>query len=210
MALSPGFANPVHDAQQSFRQLLEALSRPGQIRTLPASLTPPTGLTPACAAACLTLLDLETTVWLWPDCPPAVNTWLAFHTGVRRSPNPASAGFAVLDLTVEAPLPDLAQFSIGTPTDPESACTLLLQIPDLVNGPPVRLQGPGIPNTQTIAPQIPNGFWHWWAQNHAQYPLGTDVFLFSFRQVMGLPRSVMAEPLAEERPHAIGGKSAWQ
>ena len=191
MALSPGFANPVHDAQHTFRQLLEALSRPGQIQTLSQALTPPTGLTPACAAACLTLLDLETAVWC-PDFPETVMTWLGFHTGVVRSHTPESATFAVLD---GAALPNLDDFSAGTPTDPEAACTLLVQVSHLTGGLPVKLRGPGILETVEVSPQLSLSFWSWWVRNHNRYPLGVDVFLFSSTQVMGLPRSVAVQSL---------------
>ncbi|MEO1591075.1 MAG: phosphonate C-P lyase system protein PhnH [Cyanobacteria bacterium J06632_22] len=195
MTLSPGFANPVHEAQQTFRQLLMALAHPGQIYDLAPSVTPPAALTPATAAACLTLLDLETTLWLPPTYPDTVATWLAFHTGVRRSPTPQAARFAILDLTAldtASPTPSWTDFFVGTAPDPESACTLLLPVPQLTAGEPVTLRGPGIQDTRTVAPQLPATFWPWWADNHAQYPLGVDVFLFSPTQVMGLPRSVAA------------------
>jgi len=195
MALSPGFANPVRESQHTFRQLLEALSRPGHVCDLAPELVPPPGLTPACAAACLTLLDLETTVWLGPDWPSAVMTWLAFHTGVRRSLDRAHANFALLDLTQLATATDFDQlmeppFPVGTPTAPEAACTLLIQVPGLSDGPTVQLKGPGIQHRRLVSPRLPVGFWQWWTHNHRQYPLGIDVFLFSPTQAMGLPRSV--------------------
>ena len=71
----PGFADPVHDSQQTFRALLDALAQPGLYQTTVA-VAPPAGLTPSCAAAALTLLDLETTVWLQPGLPQAVPDWL--------------------------------------------------------------------------------------------------------------------------------------
>lgn len=194
MALLPGFTTPVQDAQHTFRQLLTALSQPGQQQVLTVSLTPPTGLTPACAAACLTLLDLETTVWLSPALSDAVALWLAFHTGGAKAVAPSSADFAVLPLNRPPdPLTSLLDsFSLGTPADPEAACTLLLQVPELQGGQPVQLTGPGLRQATAIAPQLPPDFWPWWSHNHGQYPLGVDVFLFSETAVMGLPRSVKA------------------
>ncbi|MEO0870280.1 MAG: phosphonate C-P lyase system protein PhnH, partial [Cyanobacteria bacterium J06642_11] len=46
----------VHDAQKTFRALLDALARPGIAQTT-VSLLSPSGLESGCAAACLTLLD---------------------------------------------------------------------------------------------------------------------------------------------------------
>ena len=62
----PGFEDLTHDSQSTFKVLLNALSRPGTINKITAQLTPPSQLNIACAAASLTLLDIETLVWLQP------------------------------------------------------------------------------------------------------------------------------------------------
>ena len=54
--LSPGFADPVLDAQASFRAILEAMSRPGRIQRIDARITPPA---PLCTAAAAALLDVS-------------------------------------------------------------------------------------------------------------------------------------------------------
>ncbi|MEL6136391.1 MAG: phosphonate C-P lyase system protein PhnH [Cyanobacteria bacterium J06626_23] len=189
MSLLPGFQTPVQNAQQTFRQLLAALSRPGQIGELAMAMTPPAGLSPSCAAVCLTLLDLETTVWLAPELASAAS-WLAFHTGCRQATSPQTAAFAVLPA---AQLPNLDTFFAGSPTDPESGATLLMQTSQLSGGSPVNLSGPGILGELTVSPKVPREFWTWWTANHQQYPMGVDVFLFSEQAVMGLPRSTRAE-----------------
>jgi len=186
----PGFQNSVHDAQQTFRGLLDALARPGRVDALPVNLTPPVGLTPACAAACLTLLDLETQVWLQPGLEAEVKNWLAFHTGCRFVRSPQKATFAlVMD---GGQMPDLQTFAWGSAEYPEASTTLLIQVPSLTGGTTVRLQGPGVLGERAIAPQLPTTFWEQWAANHRAYPLGVDVFLFSQRDVMGLPRTANA------------------
>ena len=91
----PGFKDPVHEAQQTFRALLDALARPGMAQTT-AAVTPPAGLTSGCAAACLTLLDLETVVWLQPEISAPAKSWLLFHTGCRFTEQPQSADFALI------------------------------------------------------------------------------------------------------------------
>jgi alpha-D-ribose 1-methylphosphonate 5-triphosphate synthase subunit PhnH len=184
---TPGFGDRVHDAQQTFRTLLDALAQPGQVRTLTAAITPPQGLTPACAAACLTLLDLETQVWLQPGLHESVTSWLLFHTGCRLTPYPQASNFAVIwDLTR---LPDLDAFNWGTAECPETSTTVLIQTEQLSQGIPIVLKGPGILQECAIAPQLPEQFWRQWQRNCQSYPLGIDVFLFAQHRVMGLPRT---------------------
>lgn len=191
----PGFQDPIHDAQRSFRVLLDGLAHPGTIRTLALTLEPPEGLNLACAAACLTLLDLETQLWLQPECSEAIRHWLQFHTGCRFTDHAQKANFA---LAVDAATaPPLELFSIGTPEFPEASTTLLLLLPSLTGGKPVSLQGPGIRQRQPTSPALPTGFWRQWQVNHRQYPLGIDVFCFAGSQVMGLPRSTAAAELMD-------------
>ncbi len=183
----PGFRDPVHDAQQTFRTLLEALSAPGTVQAIAAALVPPGGLTPACAAACLTLLDLETRVWLQPGLDADVAAWLIFHTGCRFTLDPQNSNFALVwDL---AQLPGLAVFNWGTAACPEASTTVLLQVEQLTHGIPVVLTGPGIWPERAIAPQLPEQFWPQWQHHSQAYPCGIDLFLFGPRDVMGLPRT---------------------
>lgn len=183
----PGFQNPVHDAQRTFRTLLDALARPGRVDRLPIDLTPPASLSPACAGACLTLLDLDTWVWRQPGLDAEVSRWLSFHTGCRFTQSPQQATFALI--TDGATLPDLQTFAWGSAEAPEASTTLLIQVPSLLGGIPVTVHGPGILGDWAIAPQLPLCFWTQWVAHHQTYPRGVDVFLFGQHDVMGLPRT---------------------
>ena len=66
MSLEAGFADPVHDAQRSFRAVLDAMSRPGRIAQI-TGVTAPGPLGAAAGAVLLTLVDHETRLWLDPD-----------------------------------------------------------------------------------------------------------------------------------------------
>lgn len=190
----PGFQEITRDSQKTFRTLLEALSQPGKIHELRVRLTPPKGLTLACAAACLALLDLETQVWLQPGFPADVQDWLQFHTGCRFCVEPDEAAFAVVhDLSAMA----LDELSWGSAEAPESSATLLVQVSALDSGPSVILAGPGILHTRNISPEVPVIFWQDWQRNHRAYPRGLDVFLLSEKAVMGLPRTVDAQSVDE-------------
>ncbi|MEM9092083.1 MAG: phosphonate C-P lyase system protein PhnH [Cyanobacteria bacterium P01_F01_bin.53] len=186
----PGFEEITRDSQQTFRALLEALSGPGQPHEITVVLTPPEGLTLPCAATCLTLLDLETMVWLQPGFPEEVQGWLRFHTGCRFAMTPAEAAFAVVHTLAEIALDELCW---GSAESPEASTTLLAQVSALSGADEVVLTGPGILASQTISPAVPMRFWHEWHRNHTAYPRGMDVFLFDDQAVMGLPRTSHAQ-----------------
>lgn len=185
----PGLNDLTRDAQTTFRALLEGLSEPGETREIAVGVTPPTGMTAACGAACLTLLDLETIVWLQPGFSPDVQGWLRFHTGCRFVATPSEAMFAVVHTLSEMALDE---FCWGSAEAPESSATLLAQVETLEGGHDIVLTGPGILNERTISPAVPLSFWQSWPRNQEAYPRGVDVFLFDSESVMGLPRTVCA------------------
>ena len=86
----PGFADPVEEAQATFRAVLDAMARPGTLHRAGERLAPPVPLDQAAAAVLLTLVDNETPLWL-DAAAAAARDWLAFHCGAtvvetRRSP----------------------------------------------------------------------------------------------------------------------------
>jgi alpha-D-ribose 1-methylphosphonate 5-triphosphate synthase subunit PhnH len=182
----PGFKDPVHDAQQTFRTLLDALARPGLSQTS-TPVTAPDGLTTGCAAACLTLLDLETSVWLQPGMPAAAKSWLLFHTGCRFTEQPQTADFAVI-IDIKT-MPRLDSFNWGTAEYPEASTSLLIQLPSLQGQHSVTLEGPGILRATTLQAPLNQDFWQQWQEITANYPLGLDAWLFAENQVLGLPRT---------------------
>jgi alpha-D-ribose 1-methylphosphonate 5-triphosphate synthase subunit PhnH len=90
--LTAGFAEPVMDAQRSFRAVLDAMARPGTIRRV-GGVVPPAPLDAATAAVLLTLADNETPIWL-DQAAAQCRDWLAFHCGVVFA-EPGAATFAV-------------------------------------------------------------------------------------------------------------------
>lgn len=186
MTQLPGFRDPVHDAQQTFRALLAALARPGLMQTT-AVLEPPDGIAIATAAASLTLFDLESTVWLQPGFPEALRDWLLFHTGCQFGRDPGTADFAVVrDLTA---MPELNRFNWGTPEYPEASTSLLVQLPTLQGGEAVSLHGPGIHGEIPVELPVTAQFWAQWAALTAHYPLGVDIWFCARDRVLGLPRT---------------------
>ncbi|SDO12164.1 alpha-D-ribose 1-methylphosphonate 5-triphosphate synthase subunit PhnH [Methylobacterium phyllostachyos] len=188
--LAPGFADPVHDAQATFRAVMEALARPGLVRPLAPGLQPPAPLTPELAAIALTLTDADTPVWLDPPLAeaPEVAAYLRFHTGAPLTDDPARAAFALV--RDPARCPPLGRFAPGTPAYPDTSTTLVLALDAITVGEGLHLTGPGIRGAVRMAPTpLPDGFVGQLAANRADFPLGVDLILTAPGRVAGLPRS---------------------
>lgn len=189
--LLPGFHDPVHDAQSCFRAMLNAMARPGSIHTMRAPAGIPAGWSPALTALALCLFDQDTPVWLdSAAATPEASAHLRFHCGCPLTDQPGQAAFAV----IADAAPPLHSFAIGDPQYPEQSATLILSLASLTDGPPLRWQGPGIKDTQTVSPKgLPADFLAGWVDNHALYPSGFDVILTAGAEVMALPRGVSVE-----------------
>ncbi|MCJ2132650.1 phosphonate C-P lyase system protein PhnH [Methylobacterium sp. J-026] len=188
--LAPGFADPVHDAQDTFRAVMDALARPGRPRPLRAGLEPPAPLTPELAAVALALTDADTPVWLDAGlaAAPEVAVYLRFHTGAPLTDDPAVAAFALIG--DPARCPPLGTFACGTPAYPDTATTLVLALATITEGAGLCLAGPGIRGTARVAlAPLPEGFVAQCAENRADFPLGVDLILTAPGRVVGLPRS---------------------
>lgn len=181
-AVRPGFADPVRDAQATFRGVLEAMAHPG----LPVTLDR-VGDFGARGAIALTLLDYETPVWLGGGIEAAFGAWLRFHCGCPLANDPGEARFAFVDA---ADLPGLARFHPGDAKYPDTAATLVIAVPALSGGEPVTLSGPGIEGRVLIAPRgLPDDFWDQAIANRARFQLGVDILFATGDRIIGLPRS---------------------
>ena len=190
--LAPGFADPVHDAQGTFRAVMDALARPGQPRSLAPGLVPPAPLTPELAAVALTLTDADTPVWLDAALAavPDVAAYLRFHTGAPLTDDPARAAFALI--REPARCPPLRRFAQGTPAYPDTAATLVLALDAITPGEGLHLSGPGIQGAARLAlAPLPEDFVAQRTANHAAFPLGVDLILLAPGRVAGLPRSTV-------------------
>lgn len=195
--LPNGFASPVFDSQANFRALLEATAYPGRIVTLPRL---PEGLaeglvrlSPAAAALCLTLADLDTTLWL--DQAAATDRTLAFlrfHCGAPILSSHERADFALVARPLA--MPRLITFNCGEPEYPDRSATLIIDVPSLAGGPPARWRGPGIETCREVAiAGLADGFWRQWAQIRLLYPLGVDLIFTCGEALIALPRSIAVE-----------------
>jgi alpha-D-ribose 1-methylphosphonate 5-triphosphate synthase subunit PhnH len=188
-----GFADPVHAAQQVFRAVLEAMSRPGRPHVLPApvlsALEPPS---PARGqiAVLLALLDAETSVWLDPrTSTPDATQYLRFHTGVRVLDEAGAAAFAVTRAT-PATAALWATLADGSDETPQAGATLIVEVPSLDGGSALVLRGPGIETVQTMrAAGLDDAFWAARSALAPRFPRGIDLILTCGDRIAALPRS---------------------
>jgi alpha-D-ribose 1-methylphosphonate 5-triphosphate synthase subunit PhnH len=188
MALTPGFADPVLDAQACFRAVLDALARPGRIQRLAGPAEPPAPLGRAAAAVLLTLADADTPIWT--DAGPAAEAWARFHAGCPVVAAPGAAAFVFATGTP----PALAALEAGTDEEPQRAATLVIEVSALTEAPGWRLSGPGIEHVHPLrVAGLPEDFVVQWAANHARFPCGIDLLLCCGDRLAALPRSTRLE-----------------
>lgn len=186
-ALSPGFTNPVFDAQSVFRHVLAAMSRPGRIEAVTTNLRPPAPLYPTTAGLLLALADFETAIWLDPGLADATE-YVRFHTGARMTQDPGEANFAVI--ADVAAMPPFTAFAQGTAEYPDRSATLILQAASL-QAEGQAYSGPGISGSIAFSftPQ-PMDFAARVAANREAFPCGVDLVVCSQTSLAALPRSI--------------------
>lgn len=185
-----GFADPVRDAQACFRALLDAMARPGAVRTPAlAGFRHPAPAGPALAAVLATLADAQTPLWLSPMLAGSLADFARFHTGcpIVASPGQAALAFAMADDVHEELLEALPR---GSDLAPQDGATLVIELPPPVAGPTLTIEGPGIETTATLpAGGLAPAFWRARAGLTAAFPCGVDLVLCQGTVIRAVPRS---------------------
>jgi alpha-D-ribose 1-methylphosphonate 5-triphosphate synthase subunit PhnH len=191
VAAPSGFADPVLSAQSVFRAIMDAMARPGSIRSIEGPVSAPAPLSMGAAATALTLLDQDTPVWLDGVLAsgPEVADWIRFHTGAPIVADASRAAFAFVGNAAQ--LLPFDAFDPGTPEYPDRSTTLVLQVETFTHGLPLTLTGPGIRGGQVVrAHPLPDDFSERLAANRRLFPRGVDLLLVCGNAVAALPRSV--------------------
>jgi alpha-D-ribose 1-methylphosphonate 5-triphosphate synthase subunit PhnH len=194
IGLDGGFADPVLQAQGSFRAIMDALANPGTPRQLVTPTSLHSSLSSGLASILLTLADHDTGLWLDDTLrvDAGVLDFVNFHTGATVVPEPGRAVFAFA--TGAAHLPRLDQFNLGTQEYPDRSTTIVLAVPALTGGERLITRGPGIKGHGHIGPiGLPPDFVAQWSANRDLFPRGIDLLLVADGEVMGLPRSTRIE-----------------
>lgn len=183
-ALQGGFAEAPVQSARAFRQILEAMARPGTIHRV-AGAQPPAPLSVAAGVTLLTLCDPTTGLHLAgaADCP-MVRDWVTFHIGAPL----VAAEAADFALGCWEALQPVTRFRIGRPDYPDRSATLIVETDRLVNHGPA-LTGPGIETATWVNLPETAAF----RANRALFPLGFDCLFTAGDRIAGLPRSTRVE-----------------
>lgn len=185
-ALSGGFTDAPVQSARAFREVLEAMARPGTIRRVEGA-QPPEPLSIAAGVALLVLCDPTTGLHLAgpADCQ-VVRDWVTFHIGAPLVTAEA-ADFAVGTWDALQPV---TRFRIGDPDYPDRSATLVVEMDRLVNHGPA-LTGPGIELATWLNLPETAAF----RANRALFPLGFDTLFTAGDRIAGLPRSTRVEKI---------------
>lgn len=195
--LGAGFNDIALGSQSVFRTALEALSYPGRPVVIEVAFEPPTAAHASSSGLLLALLEPGSLLWLSPSLINTdAATWIVFHTNCKITPHQHEADFAWIKHWDE--LPTLECFALGTDEYPDHSTTCVLDLagPSVttVATPSITLTGPGIANTSTIellaaTSAQAQSFVEQWANNHACFPRGIDLFFATSTGLIGLPRT---------------------
>lgn len=189
-AITGGFVDPVYGAQQAFRQVLDAMARPGRIHEVPAALLrelPPCDV--ATASLLLTLADFETPVWLGKSVN-GIEGFVRFHCGSPFVPQ----GDSLFAVARPQDLPALGAFQLGHPEYPDRSTTLILQVSEIHKSGPLVLRGPGIEKQHRISVKgLAEGFWLERDALAPLFPLGIDLILTAGERMVCIPRTTRVE-----------------
>lgn len=173
--------NEVFDAQEHFRTLMDAFSRPGSLHLLKTvEINLPEGLYPAAAYVALALMNTDVTCAVHLPNEKEVKAYLSKNTNVGFAPV-GEANFLLTSGDADSQLIDSVYE--GDPGYPETSGFVIIQVAQLSNEEinesiGITLSGPGI---QTTQPLYINGITSEVLAaiqfKNSEYPLGVEIVL---------------------------------
>jgi alpha-D-ribose 1-methylphosphonate 5-triphosphate synthase subunit PhnH len=182
--------DPVHETRATFRALVDAMSRPGTVQSLP--------VTPADRAVLATLVDHEVTVHTRDDDLRA-----ALSTEGRLS----EAAFEDADIIHVRSTTNgrICNADRGTLTEPSGGATVVYAVEQLMENAErdtadadrwtqLSLSGPGVPDVRSLTVTgLATDEFVALADAQSTFPRGVDAILATDATVAALPRSVALE-----------------
>ncbi|MFD1136255.1 phosphonate C-P lyase system protein PhnH [Paenibacillus urinalis] len=190
--------NQVHDIQQVYRRVVDALSRPGTIQDL-SDAARKLDHRADCYGVTLVLarmlLDTEVTFKVIGDNEDELTQHISRLTYAKRAEVHEADYIFVTHTAVPGSLSEALKLArIGEMNDPHLSATLIAELPNVVGGERRLLRGPGI-DQYTMCEMQTTGDWEAVrAERNAEFPLGVDmIFADGSHRVLALPRTTQME-----------------
>ena len=174
--------DPVHDTRRTFDGLLEAMSRPGTVQSVPS---------PADHAVISTLVDHEVTLATDDD---------ALHEALSDQGRMDVASPETADIvhTRDHTGWDVRECERGPLVEPSNGATIVYGVDTVAGGTredcaTATLTGPGVDGAATLSVSLPAAELSALAEAQASYPRGVDAIFAGDGCVAALPRSVTVE-----------------
>jgi alpha-D-ribose 1-methylphosphonate 5-triphosphate synthase subunit PhnH len=174
--------DPVHDTRRTFDGLLDAMSQPGTVQSVPS---------PADYAVISTLVDHEVTLATDDE---ALQEALSSQGRLDQ----ASIGDADVVHVSDHMDWDVRTCNRGSPVEPSDGATVVYTLDTVVSGPhddcaTVVLAGPGIDGTARLSVSLPPAELSALREAQSTYPRGVDAVFAGDGCLAALPRSATAE-----------------
>ncbi|MFM9278326.1 phosphonate C-P lyase system protein PhnH [Paenibacillus jiagnxiensis] len=190
--------NQVHDIQQVYRKVVDALSRPGRVQDLSdvaGKEERRKDIYPATLVLARMLLDTEVTFKVFAENEEELTQLIRRLTYAKQ----AGASDADYIFIAHTALDDhlneaLHMAKIGDLDNPHQSATLIVELPSVYGGEQRILKGPGIEHTAVCAAQAPAGWERVREERNLEYPLGVDlIFTDAAQLLLALPRTTRIE-----------------
>ncbi|MFZ4453056.1 phosphonate C-P lyase system protein PhnH [Salibacterium aidingense] len=185
----------VHDSQLIYREMLEAVSRPGTISNIKTVLTklPDSPVNPGLIGMALTILDGETSFAVVPESSK-LSSYIQQKTGSRVETLDQADYILMYDLSLVPSFSEVIEtIKKGTLIDPHDSATLLIQVKSFsaTNGAPYILSGPGIASEYQVPIEgLPENWEKTRQRAIKEFPLGIDFFFVSqAAEILSIPRT---------------------
>lgn len=179
----------VHDTQETYRQLLDSMARPGKISELKEIEGHFLPCQQGTFLTAMTLFDAEVSFHVVSDnglAQPLAEITFAIHTTAENADYIIVPEYA----TEEEILSVMESCRIGTLSDPQQSSTWIIEQKRIGNEAELFLTGPGIKEQVHFQTELSESFWDARNVKVKEFPLGIDlIFSDTNRRLASIPRT---------------------
>ena len=184
----------IHDIQQVYRKVLNAMARPGVIEDISEAsqkIDLAWGVYKGTLALMHMLLDTEVSYKMISKEEKAITQLVNQLTYAKATTTEEADYIFILEDASKDQIEEaLAKAKIGSLIDPHISATVLMESPVITNEEKLLLKGPGIEKEHYLEVQISGDWVDWREKKNKEYPLGIDmIFVDSKSHIACLPRT---------------------